>query len=73
MLVEKSERIDDLNRRLADTQKRLTELIVASSGQDLESRIGDPVREICDLKASLAGVTQQRNDQSKLIQDLSVR
>ena len=73
MLIEKSERIEDLNQKLASTQKRLTELIVSNSADDVERRIGDPVKEICDLKATLVSVTQQRNEQKKQLQDLMVK
>ena len=73
MILEKSERIDELNRKLSDSQKRLTEMIIANSGQELGNGIGDPLKEICDLKTNLAGMTQQRNEQRKHIQDLSVK
>ena len=78
MLVEKSDRIDDLTTKLSDTQKRLTDLITANmgtSGQDLEDRLlakgSDPVAEICKLKSSLAATTVQRNEYKKIISDLT--
>ena len=75
MLVEKSDRIEELNSRLAETQRRLTELIAANSviGGGPESTIGDPVKEICNLKSNLAAVTVQRNDYKKAVHDLTVR
>ena len=72
ILFEKAERIEELSRKLAETQKRLTELIVASSNQDLETQLGDPVKEICNLKSQLASLAQQKNEQSKQIHDLVV-
>lgn len=72
MLIEKSERIEDLSHRLAETQKKLTQVIVANSTQDMESRIGDPLKEIVDLKTKLGSITQQRHEQDKHIHDLMV-
>eukprot|EP00094_Tigriopus_californicus_P007440 TCALIF_07163-PA protein Name:"Similar to cep152 Centrosomal protein of 152 kDa (Xenopus laevis)" AED:0.03 eAED:0.03 QI:0/0.85/0.75/0.87/1/1/8/105/677 len=70
MLIEKSERIEDLSHRLAETQKKLTQVIVANSTHDMESRIGDPLKEIVDLKTKLGSITQQRHEQDKHIHDL---
>ena len=72
LLMEKSDKIQELNRRLFESQKRLNELIVSNStNQDLESRIGNPVQEICKLKTALTSITQQRNEQERVILDLN--
>lgn len=71
MILEKSERIEELNAKLSESQKRLTKMIIANTAGN-ENGIGDPLKEICNLKSHLAEMTQQRNEQSKQTQDLNV-
>ena len=77
-LVEKSERIDDLNSKLSEAQKKLSDLIMANGAHDYAMRSGgqgqgqgqDPVGEILELKSTLEAITQQREQQRKVVHDL---